>query len=141
MAKASEKLLPSSALSASSTTDQLGQYVFEEIQLGKEPPPLRIAHARILVDDIDFDEDNPRLRYQMSVKGITDEPSNERRQAAISALLFETDDTKYLERDIAENGLLDPIYVKRVGDRYTVVEGNRRTSCFKSLHAKLRSEP
>jgi hypothetical protein len=103
------------------------QSVFEEIML-HHPPPLRIEHTLAKVDLIDFDLDNPRLRYLRSLNpGKSD-----------SDLLFDDNDTKWLKGDIKEKGLLDAPYVKRIaGGRHICVEGNRRLACMKSLTAEF----
>jgi hypothetical protein len=100
--------------------------IFEEIML-RHPPPLRIEHARIATERIDFDPDNPRLRYLKQVY-----PDKTEQQ-----LLFgegdKGDDTAWLMKDIKEKGVIDPIYVREVGERFVVIEGNRRTACMKQL--------
>jgi len=108
-----------------------GQQSFEEIMLHR-PPPLRIQHTRAAVELIDFDPDNPRLRYLRSLNpGISD-----------SDLLFKDNDTKWLKADIKEKGLLDAPYVKRTPDgRLICVEGNRRLACEKSLATEFPDDP
>jgi hypothetical protein len=96
--------------------------LFEEIMLD-HPPPLRIEHTKVAVDDIDFDHDNPRLRYIRSLH--PDKTDTE--------YLFMHNDTKWLKTDIKEKGLLDAPYVKKAGARYICIEGNRRLACVKSL--------
>jgi hypothetical protein len=104
------------------------QLVFEEVLL-RHPPPLRIKHARIAIEKIDFDPTNPRLRYLKEL--YPDKTSLQ--------LIFENEsDTAYLKKDIKEKGVIDPIYVVEDGKRYRVIEGNRRTACVLELH---REEP
>lgn len=107
------------------------QCIFEEIML-HHPPPLRIEHTVAKVDLIDFDPDNPRLRYLRSLNpGKSD-----------SELLFEDNDTKWLKADIKEKGLLDAPYVKKTPhNRFISVEGNRRLACMKSLMAEFPDDP
>ena len=107
------------------------QMVFEEILI-LSPPPLRIQHMRIPVDLIDFDPVNPRLRYQ---KELNPDKSD-------IDLLFDTEpDTAWLKKDIKDKGVIDPIYVRKVGERFVCVEGNRRTACVKKLHSEEPSNP
>jgi hypothetical protein len=98
--------------------------VFEEILL-HEPPPLRIEHARIDIEKIDFDPENPRLRY---LKELYPDKTD------LDLLFDQESDTAWLMKDIKDKGVIDPIYVRRVGDRYKCIEGNRRTACQKKLH-------
>lgn len=112
-------------------TTHHGQTIFEEILL-RDPPPLRIEHRRIPIDRIDFDPANPRLRYQKELFPDKSEID----------LLFDTEpDTAWLKKDIKEKGLLDPIYVREVGDFFKCVEGNRRTACMKKLHSEEPENP
>jgi hypothetical protein len=107
------------------------QAVFEEIML-HHPPPLRIEHTRVEVNHVDFDPDNPRLRYLRSLNpGQSD-----------GWLLFLENDTKWLASDIKEKGLLDAPYVKKTaGGRYLCVEGNRRLACLRSLAEQYPDDP
>jgi ParB-like chromosome segregation protein Spo0J len=105
------------------TNNGNSQPAFEDILL-KNPPPLRIKHAKVPTDLIDFDLENPRLKYQMDLNP----------HATPEELIFKLDDTKKLKKNIKENGLIDPIYVMPKGERYLVIEGNRRTACIKDLN-------
>src|SRR3974390_957737 len=104
--------------------------VFEEIML--HGTSLRLEHTRALVANIDFDPDNPRLRYLRSLNSGKSDPD----------LLFQDNDTKWLKADIKEKGLLDAPYVKKTPQgRYISVEGNRRLACCKSLPNELPLDP
>lgn len=110
-----------------SVRDELcnGAVIFEEITL--RGLTLRIAHTKVAVSSLDFDPDNPRLRY---LRGLNPGKSDEE-------LLFDDNDTKWLKADIKEKGLLDPPYVKQADNgRYIMVEGNRRFACLRSLTAE-----
>jgi hypothetical protein len=107
------------------------EVVFEEILI-LSPPPLRIQHLRIPTDLVDFDAANPRLRYQ---KELYPDKSD-------IDLLFDSEpDTAWLKKDIKDKGIIDPIYVRKVGARYKCVEGNRRTGCQKKLHEEEPNNP
>jgi hypothetical protein len=109
--------------------------IFEEIFL-REPPPLRIEHARVPTSAVMFDDDNPRLRYQRTVRPNVSETD----------LLIDNTDGRWLKKDIKEKGLLDSIYVRRVDNEdgttsYICVEGNRRTACVRELNAEFPEDP
>ena len=98
--------------------------LFEEINLYK-PPPLKIHHKRIPIDKVNFDPENPRLKYAKQL-----DPTKTDHE-----LLFAHSDTAWLKKDIGEKGVLDAIYVRaESGGTYLVVEGNRRTAVVKELH-------
>jgi hypothetical protein len=109
------------------------QSEFELITLANKPPALRIEHTRIPVEKIVLDTSNPRLKY---LKELYPDDS-------LNALLFRDQDTKWLKKDIGENGLIDPIYVRvRPSDTsYVVIEGNRRTAVMKALHSEQQDNP
>ena len=98
--------------------------LFEEITLRSQT--LRIEHTRVPIEDVKFDPENPRLKYQ---KALHPEKSD-------VELLFLDKDTAMLKADIKEKGLLDPIYARADNGSFLAVEGNRRTACFKELRAE-----
>jgi hypothetical protein len=98
--------------------------LFEEITLRQTR--LQIEHTKVDIGSVDFDPDNPRLRYKKELPENTGKSEID--------LLFEEEDTKHLKLDIADKGLLEAIYAKRKGERFICVEGNRRTACVKRLH-------
>jgi ParB-like nuclease domain len=108
-----------------------GAMIFEEIMLHK-PPPLRIQFKKVPTDKVNFDPENPRLRY---LKKIFPDKTDK-------SLIFEKDDTKYLLKDIQEKGVIDPIYVKPAGNGFwQVTEGNRRTAVMKELRERHPDNP
>jgi ParB/Sulfiredoxin domain len=107
---------------------------FELITLANKPPALRIEHKRIPVEKIALDQGNPRIKYLKELH-----PND-----TLDALLFRDEDTKWLKKDIGENGLIDPIYARvRSADHtsYVVIEGNRRTAVIKALHQEQPDDP
>ena len=108
------------------------QSEFELITLSK-PPALRIEYTRIPTDQIVFDTNNPRLKY---LKELFPDKTD-------AQLLFDNEDSRYLKRDIHDNGIIDAIYVRvRTEDAsYVVIEGNRRTAATKELHAEHPDNP
>jgi hypothetical protein len=114
------------------THPHVEQMVFEEIML-HHPPPLKIQHTRLPIDKVQYDSQNPRLKYRKEL--YPDKTDKE--------LLFEEKDTPWLLKDIEQKGVLDPIYVKFMNGTglWTVIEGNRRTAVLKELHEKNPENP
>jgi hypothetical protein len=96
-------------------------------QINLRGKPLFLKHTRVPLTSLNFDPDNPRLRYLRELNpGKSDEE-----------LLFLENDTKWLKEDIKQNGLLDAPYVKEgVNGNHLVSEGNRRLACLKTLAAE-----
>ena len=94
------------------------------------PPPLKIEHARLPIEKVELDPNNPRLIYKRQLfQGKSAED-----------IIFQDPDTNWLLKDIEQKGILDPIYVMQLpGDTYKVTEGNRRTTVMKALHEKHRN--
>ena len=108
-----------------------GNTIYEEIMLHK-PPPLRILHGRLPTDKVCFDPNNPRLKYKREL--FPDK--------SIKELLFMEPDTAWLLKDVAEKGILEPIYVKALADgTWMVVEGNRREAVMQELQEKHPNNP
>lgn len=105
--------------------------LFEEILL-HNPPPLRIHFHKVPTDKVEFDPENPRLKYRKQLfPGKSDQE-----------LIFDKDDTRFLSLDIKQNGVIDPIYVRPLANgTYRVTEGNRRTAVMKDLRAKNPDNP
>jgi hypothetical protein len=99
--------------------------LFEEITLRNQT--LRIEHTQVPIGAVLFDPENPRLKYQ---KALHPDKTD-------AELIFANKDTALLKADIKEKGLIDAIYVKVTNGHYIVVEGNRRSACFKELNAEL----
>lgn len=107
------------------------QQVFEEIMLHK-PPPLKVQHGRVPTDKVQFDPENPRLKYQKQL--FPDKSDKE--------LLFKEPDTPWLLKDIEEKGVLDSIYVKAMASgSWLVIEGNRRVAVMQELQSKHPENP
>jgi hypothetical protein len=104
--------------------------VFEEITLNGQL--VRIKHSSVSIDLVDFDKENPRLKFEKEMQpGKTD-----------LQLLFEHNDTPWLKKDIEDKGVLDAIYVRETADgRYVAIEGNRRTAVQKTLHEEHPDNP
>jgi hypothetical protein len=107
------------------------QMIFDEIML-HSPPPLRLQHVRIPTDAVEYDLENPRLKYK---KQLWPDKSD-------AELLFDEPDTPWLLKDIAQKGVIEPIYVKAMSSgSWKVIEGNRRAAVMKNLHEKHKGNP
>lgn len=102
------------------------QLKYETVLVGA-PPPLRIEYTDVPTDLIDFDPENPRLRYRSSFDNTT-----------AGEMLLSEQSTKFLKVDIKANGLFERPYVMRHGERFIAKEGNRRLSVYQDL---LKEDP
>lgn len=75
---------------------------------------------------LDFDQNNPRL-----IEDGIEDPSD----AQIIKVLADGSDLSELVASIATNGYIDiePLIVQRIGDRFRVLEGNRRLAAIRIL--------
>ena len=75
---------------------------------------------------LDFDRNNPRL-----IEDGIEDPSD----AQIIKVLADGSDLSELVASIATNGYIDiePLIVQRIGDRFRVLEGNRRLAAIRIL--------
>src|SRR5438309_1962310 len=100
--------------------------VFEEITIGKET--IRLEHRRVPIDQIELDEDNPRLRYLRAKDA----------KKSLVDFISHLPDAPKLRKDIEQNGdLREPIILRPNGNgKYKAAEGNRRRVAFGELHDK-----
>jgi hypothetical protein len=99
---------------------------FEEMTLGGEV--IHLIHGRVPLDGVDYDENNPRLRYLSEMNGgMTPEQ-----------LLSEIPDAPKLRKDIELAGDLRERVILRPlpTGKFKSVEGNRRRHAFGELHRK-----
>ncbi len=82
--------------------------------------------GKVDTEFLDFDADNPRL-IEEGIKKPTD--------AQIIRALADTADLSEIVESIASNGYIDiePLIAQRVGNRYRVLEGNRRLAAIRVL--------
>ncbi|MGO4884916.1 MAG: ParB N-terminal domain-containing protein [Bryobacteraceae bacterium] len=82
--------------------------------------------GKVRTDLLDFDPNNPRLAED-GIKSPT--------ESQIIVALAEMADLSEVVESIAANGYIDiePIIVQRIGDRFRVLEGNRRLAAIRIL--------
>ena len=82
----------------------------------------------IRVEDLVLDLDNPRYGH-LKMKG-----EGEITEDSISQLIESDKETKTLIKSVKKSGIQDPIWIQERGDgKYTVIEGNRRTTVLRML--------
>ena len=92
-------------------------------------PPVNIPPrqtGKVPTDQLDFDPNNPRL-VEDGIKNPTD--------SQIIVALAEMADLSEVVESIAANGYIDiePIIAQKIGDRWRVLEGNRRLAAIRIL--------
>ncbi len=103
--------------------------------MGKtEPAETKAKLQRVSPDLLDFDPSNPRFAGSLKSRD-PDEIQKE--------LFGEPYYAGALVDSLVENGFIDyePLVVKHSGDRFVVVEGNRRLAAIKEIRANLDKYP
>jgi hypothetical protein len=100
--------------------------VIEELTVGGET--IQLEHASIPIDQVELDEDNPRIRYRLKYmqEGKT-----------LDERIMKVPEVPRLLKDIEANrGLRERIIVQKNGKSYLSREGNCRLVCYRALHKK-----
>tara|TARA_B100002019_G_C21197526_1_gene562192 strand:+ start:198 stop:1208 length:1011 start_codon:yes stop_codon:yes gene_type:complete len=98
----------------------------------------------IPIDEIYLDVENPRSKY--SDPTVIEDPFGEQKQAQTSALLRQQDgdgatgySVQALKQSIRQSGgIVNPIWIKKVSDKWVCIEGNTRLCIYKDL---MNDEP
>lgn len=87
---------------------------------------IEMQHIDVQLDQIELDEENPRIRYRLSL----DESGK-----SLEDLLLDSREVAELKKDIKRTGgLRERVYLQQIRKgRYVVREGNCRYSCYSSL--------
>lgn len=101
--------------------------------------PKEIEMDDIDLDLIDLDPDNPRLGYWKDIQ----EKDKFSQKEISSALVFEDEEgIRKLRLNIEVNeGIINPIWVIRVGERYLAIDGNTRIQIYRDLRRKYPQKP
>ena len=84
----------------------------------------------IPLDKIDLDPENPRLVHI----------ENKLTDREIEEYIFDEEDGRRLYRQIKrDEQIVEEVWLKKIGDRYTVKEGNRRVVAAKRLLSNIES--
>jgi len=114
--------------------DQANQ-VIEEVSI--DGRPFRLVHDTIPIDEVEYDEENPRMKYTLLLQQM----SGGKRKTMDDTML-EFADIKALAKDIDQNGgLLERIIVQPHGRKMKAKEGNRRLAAYRFLHGKSPDDP
>lgn len=108
----------------------------------------RLKAATLHIDEILLDPNNPRfLGKKFTGRTRTANTISKNRysepgvqEAALEKMLDDEFDVKSIRESIRENGFLplDRIVVRSIGEKYVVVEGNRRVAAIKSLLKQVK---
>ena len=99
------------------------------VQLTIAGQKVDVTHEEVPIDDVTLDPDNPRIRF------LVVQRLGNRRPAPAELMDLIKDQPGYdgVHKDIRKaGGLYDPVIIRHDG---LVVEGNSRTTVYKSLHA------
>jgi ParB/RepB/Spo0J family partition protein len=92
---------------------------------------LHAEEVKLSQKDLIFYAENPRIYNR--VRPDKSDP----KQDKIEEILKKDEDVKELASDIERNGgLVEPVIVKKVKDKYVVLEGNRRLAAYRILRKK-----
>lgn len=105
--------------------------MIEEVVVGGHTVELR--HATVPIGRVELDEDNPRIRYRLS---LHDEGKS------LEEVMRAMPEMKVLQRDIERNrGLRERVILQEKGSgMLKAVEGNSRLVCLRNLHTKYPTE-
>jgi hypothetical protein len=93
--------------------------------------PFTLEHVNIPLDDIEFDEENPRIQYRLALLNSS---------KPLEEVILDMPEVNLLRKDIEKNGGLREkiITQRRANGKHKVREGNCRYACFRSLRATLK---
>lgn len=107
------------------------EQMIEEVTVDNQA--LRLVHEDIALDKLELDEANPRIRYRL-MADAHGKPIEE-------AILAMPGVSKLRDEIRVNGGLIERIIVQRNGNgKFKVIEGNCRTTCFRSLHHKDQTD-
>lgn len=91
----------------------------------------------VSVQDIELDDDNPRLRFSKIEKGIKKWTQEELEEEIKESLVFNR-----LLDSIKQYGVIDPVWLHQIDKRrYKVIEGNMRVTALRFLSGNGLSPP
>jgi len=109
---------------------QTKNQVLEEVSIDNRP--FRLVHEDIPLEDVEYDKENPRVKYTLLLQQM-----NGGKSKSMDDIMLEFADIKALAKDIEQNGgLLERVIVQPNGKKMKAKEGNRRLAAYRFLHAK-----
>ena len=102
---------------------------------------LNLNKVKIKVNDLLLDPNNPRFSKHRNELLPDDKINDPSIQNETLKKMIESFDVDELEKSIRAKGFVpvDNVFVKKVGDKYIVIEGNRRVSAVKNLLEKHKA--
>jgi hypothetical protein len=103
----------------------------EEVTIGGNA--VRLVHEDVPIDEIELDDDNPRIRYRLKM---------EQNGRTIEDVIRTMPEVRALQRDIERNGgLRERVILQENGSRKKAIEGNCRMVCLQGLRVKYPDDP
>lgn len=100
---------------------------------------IEISEEAIALDQLLFDESNPRIQFQLDT-ALNDAPPTQ--ESLGFALTVGNDDYERLKDNIEMNrGVLNPVWVVKDNGGYRVIEGNTRVQVLRDLRKKHPHDP
>lgn len=95
---------------------------------------VKVSHEVVSIDDLRLNPDNPRIRFQIAQRFAAKPPSAEE----LLELIREQPGYDGLQKAIRKaGGIYEPVIVRHDG---LVIEGNSRTTVYKTLHAGKKAD-
>lgn len=95
---------------------------------------VRLVHDDVPLERIELDQNNPRIRYRLSLQVTNGKKPSEKELAKV---ILAVPEVKQLRRDIERNGgLRERVILQENGDKLKAIEGNCRLTCIRDLHEK-----
>jgi hypothetical protein len=107
------------------------EHMIEEVIVNGQP--LRLRFEDVPIEQIELDEDNPRIRYRLKLQ---------QDGKSLEQVILEMPEVKALRKDIEANkGLRERVILQENGAKKKTIEGNCRLVCIQSLHQKDKTNP
>ncbi len=107
------------------------EQMIEEVTI--DGRPIRLEHADVPIDQIELDENNPRIRYRLKLQ---------QNGKSLEQVIMLMPEVKALKRDIEKNGgLRERVILQPNGTKLKAMEGNVRVTCYQDLSHKCPDDP
>ena len=108
--------------------------LIEEIRVDNRT--IKVVHDQVPIELVELDFENPRIKYRLALEiAKQGKRPNERE---LEKIILSLNEVKDLRRDIKANGgIHERVILQENGEKFKAVEGNVRSTCYRSLHAEL----
>src|SRR6266446_4094725 len=107
------------------------EQMIEEVTI--DGRPIRLEHADVPIDQIELDENNPRIRYRLKLQ---------QNGKSLEQVIMLMPEVKALKRDIEKNGgLRERVILQPNGTKLKAMEGNVRVTCYQDPSHKCLDDP